>query len=98
MVVQFLNELYHLAFRIRMKYAPLSYGLASLLVLSACRSVEQPPLLPEEAKRVQELRQILGSVRGDVPNEDYVIGSYEYFISHRHYLDSMTAFRDSELL
>ncbi len=98
MVVQFSNELYHLAFCIRMKYAPLSCGFAALLVLSACRSMEQPPLLPDEAKRVQELRQILGAVRGDVPTDEYVIGSYEYFISHRHYLDAMTAFRDPQLL
>ena len=82
-----------------MKYVSISLGVAALLSLSSCRYFHSPSLLPEDEERVAALKMTLDWVLHDMDwRPEYEVGSYEYFVSHKHYLDTLVAFRDDELL
>ena len=82
-----------------MKYAQISLGMLTLLAVSSCRMMDAPPLLPEDEERVTQLETVLQWYASDQAfSPDYEVGSYEYFVSHRYYLDTMVVYRDRELL
>ena len=82
-----------------MKYAQISLGMLTLLAVSSCRMMDAPPLLPEDEERVAQLETVLQWYASDQAfSPDYEVGSYEYFVSHRYYLDTMVVYRDRELL
>ena len=69
-----------------------------MAALPSCHSVFSPRYMPEDERRIAALEAQIDAVpRGDSISA-YEKGSYEFFVSHRHYLDTMVVYRDRELL
>ncbi|MBR2126583.1 MAG: L,D-transpeptidase [Akkermansia sp.] len=69
-----------------------------MAALPSCHSVFSPRYMPEDERRIAALEAQIDAVpRGDSISA-YEKGTYEFFVSHRHYLDTMVVYRDRELL
>ncbi|MBR5886571.1 MAG: L,D-transpeptidase, partial [Akkermansia sp.] len=77
-----------------------SFSLCMLMVaaLPSCRSVFGSRFMPEDEHKIAAIEAQIDALSEVDDVSSYTVGTYEFFVSHRHYLDTMVVFRDSELL
>ena len=70
-----------------------------LVALPSCRSVFSPSLMPDDERKIEALKAQIDAIP-NTPSvaSSYQEGTYEYFVSHRFYLDTLVVYRDSQLL
>ncbi|MDO5464143.1 MAG: L,D-transpeptidase, partial [Akkermansia sp.] len=69
-----------------------------LVALPSCRSVFSPSLMPDDERKIEALRAQIDAIPNVPSVSSYQEGTYEYFVSHRFYLDTLVVYRDSQLL
>ena len=75
-----------------------SLCVIALLALSSCRGGISRTLLPEDARKIAALEAQIDAIPEIEQSSLYPTGSYEHFVSHRYYLDTMVVYRDKALL
>ncbi len=75
-----------------------SLCVIALLALSSCRGGISRALLPEDARKIAALEAQIDAIPEIEQSSLYPTGTYEHFVSHRYYLDTMVVYRDKALL
>ena len=72
--------------------------LFAVMALPSCGRFFSPRLMPEDERRIAALEARIEAIPSGPDYGDYPENSYEFFVSHRYYLDTMVVYKDSELL
>ncbi len=72
--------------------------LLAVMALPSCGRFFSPRLMPEDERKIAALEARIEAIPSGPDYGDYPENSYEFFVSHRYYLDTMVVYKDSELL